>query len=515
MPEAPRAEPAAPGLARADAWTALGLAIAAAAYGLFLFLGRGQTGGPVIHDEFAYLLQARMLASGHLTMPSPPLPEFFEAPHVLLVPRYAAKYFPGHAALLAPFVAAGVPWLFGPLLLGLTCALLYLAARLCALPRWASLAAPCALAGASPVVDAFPSYLAQSTSVFLCTAALAAAAALGRRPSPARAAALGVCAGWECLNRPFSGLALAAAGAGLLLALGAGRKPRLAVAFALPLAAAAGLGLGVCRATTGSWTRSPWGLYAAQYMPFDGPGLGEPQAPPPLRTLPPHVRALARQWELSRRSYTASRLPAEIVRRAGVTASLVPTVALLAAPLALAGLTQALAFALGFLVLDFAAMLGFHFVHGLYLFELAPALLLLAAAGASRLAGLSRGEARPPGAGALRIVALGVAALALLLGAVRETRERIESLGPAATRPYDRLRPAFAEVERARGLVFLRYPPGWDPRVDLTYNEPDLGRARAVRALDLGARDAELMRAFPDRPAFLLDLGSGRLGRLR
>ena len=32
-------------------------------------------------------LQARMLASGHLSMPSPPLPEFFETPHVLVVPR--------------------------------------------------------------------------------------------------------------------------------------------------------------------------------------------------------------------------------------------------------------------------------------------------------------------------------------------------------------------------------------------------------------------------------------------
>src|SRR5256885_2916892 len=65
---------------------------------------------PRTEDEFVYLFQAKTLASGHLTMPAPPLPAFFEAAHILVTPRFAAKYLPGHAALMAPFEAVGLPW---------------------------------------------------------------------------------------------------------------------------------------------------------------------------------------------------------------------------------------------------------------------------------------------------------------------------------------------------------------------------------------------------------------------
>src|SRR6267154_1765163 len=79
---------------------------------------------PIIEDEFVYLFQAKTLSAGRLTYPSPPLPEFFEAAHILVVPTFAAKYFPGHAAVLAPFLAIRAPWLAPRLLLGLRAALL-------------------------------------------------------------------------------------------------------------------------------------------------------------------------------------------------------------------------------------------------------------------------------------------------------------------------------------------------------------------------------------------------------
>ena len=121
---------------KADRLVAFALLVAGALVGAALFLRAPPGAKPSIQDEFAYLLQAKMLASGHLAYPSPSLPEFFEAAHVLVVPRYAAKYFPGHAAVLAPFVALGVPWLAPSMLLGVTLAALYLAALLARLPRW-------------------------------------------------------------------------------------------------------------------------------------------------------------------------------------------------------------------------------------------------------------------------------------------------------------------------------------------------------------------------------------------
>lgn len=84
---------------------------------------------PVVHDEFAYVLQAQIFASGRWTAPSPPMPEFFEQAHVLLVPRLAAKYPPGHSMLLAIGAVVGFLPLIPLLLAGVTGALLFVAAR--------------------------------------------------------------------------------------------------------------------------------------------------------------------------------------------------------------------------------------------------------------------------------------------------------------------------------------------------------------------------------------------------
>ena len=63
----------------------------------------------LLHDEFAYVLQAKLFASGRWTAPAPPMPEFFAQPHVLNDPLVASKYPPGHSLLLAIGELFGMP----------------------------------------------------------------------------------------------------------------------------------------------------------------------------------------------------------------------------------------------------------------------------------------------------------------------------------------------------------------------------------------------------------------------
>src|SRR5436853_508968 len=181
---------AAPPPGRSDALCAALLLVAGTSLCMQTFSSGKWGARPSTEDEFVYLFQARTLAAGRLTYPSPPLPEFFEAAHILVVPRFAAKYLPGHAAVLAPFQAAGAPWL-----------------------------APC-------------------------------------------------------------------------LRLG-GRVPPRMLAWALPPLLAGGLAVGVvCKAATGSWTTPPWSLYAREYMPYDGPGIGPVRDVQAGRGFPPHLAGL-------------------------------------------------------------------------------------------------------------------------------------------------------------------------------------------------------------------------------
>jgi len=492
---------------RLDAICALLLLVAGTSLCMHVFASGKWGPRPNTQDESVYLFQAKTLASGHLTMPSPPLPEFFQAAHLLTVPRFAAKYLPGHAALLAPFEALGMVWLAPCLLLGATAALLFLAARLAGLSLWASWVAALLLLGNTEVFPFFASYLSQASSV----AVIALALAVDLRPRPGRIAALFAAIAFTGLVRPFAGAAALATGAVVILRIRR-RTPPLTLAWALPPLIAGALALGVvCKASTGSWTTAPWSLYAKQYMPFDGPGIGPVRSDAPTLSLPPHLRDLEVGFRQSRERHTFARLPGEAFRRLLLVGNLLPgwvAVAFAVAGLLWRPLWPAGVFAAAFFLLQ----LTFHFRAPIYYLETVPWLCLAAAAGAELAVRFVRGlrlAAALPAAAALVLAALWVG---VLMGTgvrlvVVHAKERHWT--------YALWEPAFEWLREQRALVFLRYPAKWDGNIDLTYNEPDLSRASLVRAIDLGARDGELLPFFPGRPAFVLDVVTLRAERIR
>ncbi|MBS2024782.1 MAG: hypothetical protein JST92_20495 [Deltaproteobacteria bacterium] len=489
------------------------------AEGTALILTPSRQGQPVIHDEFAYLLQAKMLASGHVSMPSPELPEFFEAAHVLVVPRYAAKYLPGHALYLMPFVILGVPWLGPALGLGLFCALLYCAARALGLHRAAAGAAGLLPLLSDNLAPVFGRYLSWTSALPLIAASIACAAlALRTRRAP-WLAGLSALAGWLFWDRPFAGLAMMITlGAATLVGLRETAEVRLdrrarlrwLLAAAAPLALWGLLTLAVCKDVTGRFTELPWATYARQYLPGDGPGFGPGAPPAPERAVPAHDRRTFEAMEQGRRAFTPQVALAALPQRLAVIASFEPTRLLW--PLALLGLvlSRALWLPVGLFGLTFFCLQStFHFRIAMYMLEAAPPLVLSLAAG---LEGLARLSQRPPQR-ALRLLTTSLCSLPalLLLTEGAQWLSRLQTRGHEPPVLTVAVEAALAPLRSQHALVFLRYPADRDLNSDFGYNDPDLVHTPLLRALDRGPRNAELMALHPDRPAYLLDVVTARV----
>lgn len=85
-----------------------------------------------IVDETAMLFQARILAGGRLTAPSPPVTDAFEQEFIITDPpggRWYGKYFIGQSLLLVPGVWLSAPWLVHPVVIGICVWLTYLLGR--------------------------------------------------------------------------------------------------------------------------------------------------------------------------------------------------------------------------------------------------------------------------------------------------------------------------------------------------------------------------------------------------
>jgi hypothetical protein len=513
---------------------------------------------PFVMDEFAYLLQARTFASWRLSLPEPPLREFFETVQVLVTPHYMAKYLPGNALFLAPFAALGIPWLWPCLAFGACAAFLYLALRQLDAPPLVAAFASALFATSSLNLGMFPTYLSHCTSTLAAMGALVLSSRAARLRSMGAAAAVGACASVALLTRPYTGIACAVASAVVLLQA---RAPLRAFGgLVAPFAVALALIFAFNARTTGSWRISGWELYARQYAPADRPGFWAVPERNALLPVPGHLRSLLHGYERDRVAYTPSSLPAAAFARLEWIFDYLPMHALILLALLSLACSGAppVGFALAWLVALF--MLGLTFHSGLPQYQIdeyAPLVVLVGAGLLAALRGLRRAHLVLPGlvalaigfyaslfgdgyaaAAVLLVVAYGLGALvirrrwrtlrewsrpalgglAALLAAVTCTRMPGSARHSRMTWQRDHeLREKFASLaDGLRARPMLLFVHGTDEQLlQLPLVNPGLGAGnpQPLIAIDRGDRNAELVARFPEREALRLDVGTWSLER--
>jgi 4-amino-4-deoxy-L-arabinose transferase-like glycosyltransferase len=241
---------------------------------------------PYVPDSLAYVFQAKIFASGHLTAPRPAVPEaftFFDpAPFVLRSSSWAAQFPFGHPLVLVPGVWIGAIWLVPPLLAVASVALIARVGWRLYGPRVALLAA--LLLATSPFfLMNVNDVMSHNTALFYLLVSLALL--LERRRWPALTGLLaGVFFGLLFNTRPLAAVALVPAFGLLLLGPALDRARRRDTALHVAGFAVGGLALFGAfllynHATTGAWLRT--GYQATGVTFFERPTFLPDNQPAP------------------------------------------------------------------------------------------------------------------------------------------------------------------------------------------------------------------------------------------
>jgi len=472
---------------------------------------------PLVHDEAAYILQARLFAAGQWT-DSVPIPEFFEQPHVLVSPRFAEKYGPGNAVLLAPGIWLGMPGLMPVLMLGLAGALIFVLGRRIANAWVGVLAWMIWLGLATPTTTFRPSYFSQMLTQTLWLAGWWALLRWRDHRKVGHLLLLAACIGWMAITRPLTAVAFAIPVGIVVLLLTTRRAAwaQLAAAIGVGLAFLAVIPIWSAR-TTGNWRVTPLMLYTYQYMPYDVPGFGL-RARPLLREASPEIACFEKDFGRAHQWHVPAAIPRNIYertreamraffadRRRGLIVFAI--IGVLASPAEL-----------GFMVATSVVLLLAYLTYAhspewtVYYLETQPVCALLAAAGVWVIVtAIARRWRRLPDSGvpdapgervaASCMIALAVLALLPTLRGVEMVRH-FKSIGDL---PHRQFRQAVDSLPGARKIVFVRYAPGEGCQQNLIQNYPPMSTAQTWIVNDRGADDVRLLREAPDRTPYLFD----------
>lgn len=511
-----------PTTARRLGWTGAVLpgALALATSAIAAWVWGWRNPPPIVADEGAYLLQARIFAGFRWTAPARPWPGFFEQMQVFTTPVLASKYPPGHSILLVPGIWLHWPALVPLLLTGGTAAVFFVLARRVA-------GAPTALLAWAIWVTSLgfrvfaTTYLSEVTTLFLWMIAWTALREWLRSGRTRWLVLVSTGIAWCAITRPLTAVALAVPVAAVV---GMRAIRRRSVGAPLLAAVAGGAVLAIIpvwnRQTLGNWRVTPYSEYSRTFFPYEKPGLGEDPAAP-LAPLPPGYASFDREYRAMHRQHTWSALPGTAARRLLRIMGAVTEGRLPVALFFLAGLfavNRETRFALITCLLLFLLYLAL--AHPpewtAYYYEAFPVISFTAAAGVTALvAGIARLAASRSSrsAAVLRPAVLCPAlSAALLLGALpamaelrlarrQETGERHAIL-------------EFANTAKIRAILFIPCSDRRRGLCDAVQNAPNLERENVWLVHDRGEDDAVLMRAAPDRVPLLYDPVRRRIIRI-
>ncbi len=505
-------------------WLAVAL-IAVATTAVFGWLWGSLDPLPWVYDEAAYLLQAKIFASGHWAAAGRPLPEFFEQVHVFITPKLVPKYPPGHALLLVPGVWLGAPGLVPLLFSGATGALVFWWARRLVNP-WVGLLAWIIWVTAPDELFIRPSYLSQSSSTLLWLLGWSALAWWRDGGRTAGLVAFAGAAAMAGITRPVTAVAfLIPTGIWIarhLLRTGRWGQVLPALAVSLPILALAPIW---SYASSGRAFPTPYSEYSRVYQPWDMPGFGVNDAEP-LRPPVPALERLKRENLPTYQSHTAERLPEILVARLqgiagkfwGYRGLWEPT-GLRWLLLGLAGIgLVALPGPVWFLIVNAASLVLLYLwmpaspVWTVYYREVFPLLGLITAIGAWRAASWLGGMVAKRRRG---WVAADLAAVLVILGLVASGPGTADRMAMAKEWQF-RLRVGASNLRRVveaipgRAIIFVSAGPPDEPYESLVWNEPDLEATRVWIVHDRGEDNARLVALAPARKAYWFDPGNPR-----
>lgn len=162
---------------------------------------------PHIDDSIAQYFHAKIFSLGSLTVPSPPLPHFFQLSHVINNGQWYSQYPPGHTFFLMLGLFIDAPWIINPLFGSLTIIPIYYLGKEIYGETIGRISALLALL--SPFLIFMSSeFMNHTTAMFFFTIFLLFFVRALRTGEGLHGLVAGVALGWFVTMRPYSAFAL-------------------------------------------------------------------------------------------------------------------------------------------------------------------------------------------------------------------------------------------------------------------------------------------------------------------